>query len=306
MNLQEISAALGGNLIGDPDYTVTRVASLTQCGPDTLTFILSKSALKDSPTKPIYAAVTFTELPDVLNQIVVPNPRKAMAQAILLFHPGPASTGFISPHAFIHPTAVVAESARIMEFVSVGADAEIGDDCVLYPNVTIYPHSILKNRVRIHSGSVIGSDGFGYYSDQGHFVKMPHIGRVIIHDDVEIGANTTVDRGVLDDTTIGRGTKIDNLVHIAHNTQIGENSAIAAQVGLMGHASVGSHVQIGGQAGIGAARIGDQCVIAGRAGVTRDIPPKSMVSGFPAWEHQKELRKEAWIRQQFQKRKDPK
>jgi UDP-3-O-[3-hydroxymyristoyl] glucosamine N-acyltransferase len=165
----------------------------------------------------------------------------------------------------------------------VGDDSKIGDDAGIFPNVTTYPRTEIGNRVRIHAGSIIGSDGFGYVQDGGVHRKVPQIGGVIIGDDVEIGAGVTIDRGALGPTVIGKGTKIDNLVHIAHNVEIGEHSLLCAQVGIAGSAKLGNYAVIAGQVGVaGHLKIGNQVTIASKSGVMNDIPDGEKWFGIPA------------------------
>jgi UDP-3-O-[3-hydroxymyristoyl] glucosamine N-acyltransferase len=212
----------------------------------------------------------------------------AFARAAQLLCPSPSRKPGIHPSAVVHPTArlgknttveeraVIAEGAelgentRLAAGVVIGAQVSIGRDCILYPNVTIYPGARLGDRVIVHAGAVLGSDGFGYVRDRatGHYEKFPQVGRLEIEDDVEIGANATVDRGALDLTRIGRGTKIDNLVHVGHNCQIGEDVVIAAQTGFSGSIVVEKNVVIGGQVGIGEhARIEEGVMLGGQSGV---------------------------------------
>ncbi len=302
MKLADVAAALSGTLLGDPDTAVSRIASLQTANDDTLTFVLTQSAALSLGGRPLRFAVTYTELPNIAHQIIVKNPRKALAQTIALFYPD-TTVPAISPHAIISPSATLGEHLTIYPGAVIGDNVTIGDRCIIYPNVTLYANTVIGNDVIIHAGSVIGGDGFGYYHENKQFKKIPHIGRVIIGDSVEIGANVAIDRGVLDDTIVGQGTKIDNLCHIAHNSQIGDHCAIAGQSGTVGHAVVGNHVQIGGQVGINDVIVGDGAIIAARSGVTRSVAANSMVSGFPAGDHRQELKKDAWIRSQFQKRK---
>jgi UDP-3-O-[3-hydroxymyristoyl] glucosamine N-acyltransferase len=227
--------------------------------------------------------------------LVVANPKLAFAQAAQLLHSGPA------PQAGVHPSTVVHPSARLGDSVSVGACAVIGqaqigsrthigancvlsdgvvigEDCHIHPNVTIYSDTRIGNRVIVHAGAVLGSDGFGYVRNPatGRHEKFPQIGRLEIDDDVEIGANSTIDRGALDVTHIGRGAKIDNLVHIGHNCRVGENVIIAAQSGFSGSISIGKDAVIGGQVGVGEhARIEEGVLLGGQAGVL----PKKVVRG---------------------------
>ena len=186
----------------------------------------------------------------------------------------------------IESGARVGPNAQIWAGSYIGHGAWIGADTKLYPNVTVRERVIVGKRVILHSGCVIGCDGFGYVNVVGAWKKIRQIGTVVVEDDVEIGANVTVDRARFGETVIGRGTKIDNLVQIAHNVRIGEHCAFASQVGIAGSAEIGSHVQMGGQSGsAGHLTIGAHSVVAGRGGVTKDIPPKSFVSGFPAMPH---------------------
>jgi UDP-3-O-[3-hydroxymyristoyl] glucosamine N-acyltransferase len=165
----------------------------------------------------------------------------------------------------------------------ISDDCVVGEECRLYPNVTLYPRSALGRRVRIHAGSVVGSDGFGYVFDKGEHRKVPQVGQVIIHDDVEIGANVTIDRAALGATVIGRGTKIDNLVQIAHNVTIGEHCIVVAQVGIAGSTKIGNYVTIAGQVGVaGHLRIADKVTIAAQSGVMHHIPEGQKWLGSPA------------------------
>jgi UDP-3-O-[3-hydroxymyristoyl] glucosamine N-acyltransferase len=224
--------------------------------------------------------------------LISDHPKLAFARAARLFRDGAAHDA--APHVRVHSTAVVHPSAVLAADVSLearavvsedvmvesntrigagstlGAGVRIGHDCEIYPNVTIYPGTRLGHRVIVHAGAVLGSDGFGYVRDRktGHYEKFPQVGRLVIEDDVEIGANTTIDRGALDETRIRRGAKIDNLVHIGHNCEIGEDVVIAAQTGLSGSIVIENGVVLGGQVGIGEhARIGEGVMLGGQGGV---------------------------------------
>ncbi len=231
----------------------------------------------------------------------MPNSRIAFAQALPLFFPDPLIQPGIHPPAVIAASAQVDPSAHVGAYcvigdgavigagsvlhprVTLGAEAEVGSECVLFPGVTIYHRCQIGHRVRLHAGAVVGSDGFGYVLDQGEHRKVPQVGNVIIHDDVELGANVTVDRGTLGPTVIGRGTKIDNLVQIGHNVQLGERCIVVAQVGIAGSTKIGSDTQIGGQVGIaGHLKIGDHVQIAAQSGVMHDIPSDEKWFGSPA------------------------
>jgi UDP-3-O-[3-hydroxymyristoyl] glucosamine N-acyltransferase len=233
--------------------------------------------------------------------LVVKNPRLAFAQALRLFHERPYVPGGISeravvgtgvvlgPDPTVHAYAVISDGARIgcrvtlYPGVFIGANSVIGDDVVIHPNVTILESVAIGSRVIIHSGTVIGSDGFGFVTDGGRHHKIPQVGGVIIEDDVEIGAICTVDRATLGNTVIRKGTKLDNMVHIAHNVTIGEHCLFAAQVGIAGSSTLGSYVVMGGQAGaVDHITIGDRVMVGGGSGVTRDMDAGQVVAGFPA------------------------
>ncbi|HZL13355.1 MAG TPA: UDP-3-O-(3-hydroxymyristoyl)glucosamine N-acyltransferase, partial [Verrucomicrobiae bacterium] len=233
--------------------------------------------------------------------IQVPNARVAFAKVLGLFFPEKSFA------AGIHPTAIVAASAKIDasvyvgphcvigERVKIGArtvlqcgnfigdDSQIGDNVNLFPNVVLYPQSQIGNRVRIHAGTVIGADGFGYVLDGEIHRKIPQIGKVVIGDDVEIGAGVTIDRGALGSTLIGQGTKIDNLVQIAHNVEIGAHCLLVAQAGIAGSSKLGNYVVLAGQVGIGGhLKIGNQATIAAQSGVMNDIADGEKWFGYPA------------------------
>jgi UDP-3-O-[3-hydroxymyristoyl] glucosamine N-acyltransferase len=229
------------------------------------------------------------------------NPRVAFAKLLALFFPpnkfeaGIHPTAIISKSASVHPTAHIGPWCTIADQVRIGArsvlqggnhigaDSSIGEDTRLLPNAVVYPRSIIGNRVTIHSCTIIGSEGFGYVFDQGVHRKIPQIGNAIIQDDVEIGANVTVDCGALGSTIIGKGTKIDNLVQIGHNVIIGEHCIIISQVGIAGSTKIGSYTTLAGQAGIaGHLKIGSQVTVGAQSGVMSDIPDGEKWVGSPA------------------------
>jgi UDP-3-O-[3-hydroxymyristoyl] glucosamine N-acyltransferase len=231
----------------------------------------------------------------------VANPRLAFAKALAAFFPEPKFAAGIHPSsvlaasAQVDPTAHIGPHCTIGERVKIGArtvlqagnfigdDSVVGDETNLFPNVTVYPRTQIGRRVRIHAGAVIGSDGFGYVFDSGIHRKVPQIGKVVIGDDVEIGSNTSVDRGALGSTVIGQGTKIDNLVQIGHNVEIGEHSILCAQVGIAGSAKLGKYCVLAGQVGIaGHLKIGNQVTIGSKSGVMHNIPDGEQWLGIPA------------------------
>ena len=240
--------------------------------------------------------------------VCVPNARIAFAKVLPLFFPEPTYAPGIHPSALIAPTAQVDGSAHIGPYcvveegvrvgarsvlaamIHVGAGVHIGEDTRFYPRVTIYPRSRIGNRVTIHAGAVIGSDGYGYVLDQGTHRKIPQVGDVVIQDDVEIGANVTIDRGALGSTVIGKGTKIDNLVQVAHNVQIGQHSILVAQVGIGGSTTIGDGVTLAGQVGIADhVEIESGTIVGAQAGVPGKLK-KGVYLGSPAKPYRETLR----------------
>ena len=300
MKVEEIARLVSGQTQGDPSREIRGVAGLERAGPDELTFAEGARILKQAGSSRA-GCILVTEKGSLSGQttIAVKQPKLAFIRAAeVLLPPRKAEPG-------VHATAIVAPSANLSTDVSVGAHAVIEDgvsigsktcigagvflgrgvevaaDSVLYPRVSVYPGVRIGNRVVIHAGTVIGSDGFGYVFAEGCHQKFPQLGQVIIEDDVEIGSNTTIDRGSLGDTVIGEGTKIDNLVQIAHNVRIGRHCAIAAQTGISGSVEIGNYVFIGGQVGIGdKARIEDQAMLGGGA---RILPGKIVRRGTFMW-----------------------
>jgi UDP-3-O-[3-hydroxymyristoyl] glucosamine N-acyltransferase len=293
-SLQEIADALGARLIGDGQVEVNAVASMEAAGRGDLIFVEDQkhlsAALRSSASAVIagdFAATLAAGRPLLISH----HPKLAFARAARMLQDGSAygdTSGKVHSSAEVHPTAVlspgvsVAAHAVVNEAVRIGGDTgiaagcaigagvAIGSGCQIYPNVTIYPGTTLGDRVIVHAGAVLGSDGFGYVRDpkSGRYEKFPQVGRLVIEDDVEIGANATVDRGALDETRIRRGAKIDNLVHIGHNCNIGEDVVIAAQTGLSGSIVIENAAILGGQVGIGEhARIGEGVMLGGQGGV---------------------------------------
>ncbi len=298
----EIAKLLAGEVLGDVNATLTGFAAADAAKPGDLTFAENEeffAAAENSLATAVIADARFTSTMKIV--IRVAQPRLAFAKAIAVFFPEPklpagihstavvAKSAQVDPSAYIGPHCVVGERVKLGANVvlqsgnSVGDDAVLGDDVNLFPNVTIYPRTQIGKRVRIHAGAVIGSDGFGYVLDGGIHRKVLQIGNVVIGDDVEIGANVTVDRGALGSTVIGKGTKIDNLVQVAHNVQIGEHCIIISQVGIAGSTKIGNYVILAGQAGLaGHLKIGNQAIVAAQAGVMLDIPDGGKWLGSPA------------------------
>jgi UDP-3-O-[3-hydroxymyristoyl] glucosamine N-acyltransferase len=288
---KEIADFVQARLLGDETVQLTGISSVQSAGPGDLVFVDDeknfRAALESQASAVIvgeFAAGKTISKPLLLSL----QPRRAFVRAAQLLFPRPERKPGVHPSAIAHASAQLAKNVTVEERVVIGEDAHIGEstrigagsvigarvsigcNCDLYPNVTIYPGVRLGDRVIVHAGAVLGSDGFGYVRDQatGRYEKFPQIGRLEIEDDVEIGANTTIDRGALDVTRIGRGAKIDNLVHIGHNCQIGEDVVIAAQTGLSGSITIEKNVVLGGQVGIGEhARIEEGVMLGGQGGV---------------------------------------
>ena len=280
--VKELAEAIGARVIGDDRVELSGVASMTSAKVRDIVFVENEkhlqSALESNATAVI--AGSFAENAAASKPLLIAsNPRLAFARASQLLSANLRRQEGTHPSAVVLPSAKIAESVVIDPWTFVGENAaSIGEDCKIYPRVTIYPRTRIGNRVIVHAGAVLGSDGFGYVRDpaNGSYEKFPQIGLLIIEDDVEIGANTTIDRGALETTRIGRGTKIDNLVHIGHNCQIGENVIIAAQAGFSGSITIEDNVILGGQVGIGEhAHIGEGVMIGGQGGVL----PKKILRG---------------------------
>lgn len=189
----------------------------------------------------------------------------------------------IGPHCVVESGAVIGDRTVLVALCYVGTGCELGTDCLLYPQSSLREYSRLGNRVILHNGAVVGSDGFGYVKEAGHWKKVPQVGIVVLGDDVEIGANTTIDRARFGETRIGNGAKLDNLIQIAHNVSVGEDTAMAAQVGVSGSSHIGARVQMGGQVGMaGHLKVGNDAVVMAQSGVTKDIPAAAVVFGTPA------------------------
>jgi UDP-3-O-[3-hydroxymyristoyl] glucosamine N-acyltransferase len=312
ITLRQIHDVVGGELVGSPHVSVTNLAGFEEAGPNDLTFVTGDRILKTGRPTSAGILLAHRRLTEIANShIVVPNPTLAFAQAARAFFcPVSPPRGVdpslvrgsdtqIGPDASIWPRVTLGDrvtiGARVTLYpgVFIGSDSNIGDDARLYPNVVVREGCTIGARVIIHSGTVIGADGFGYVQDHGQHYKIPQLGGVTIEDDVELGANVTVDRGTLGQTIIKQGTKIDNLVQIAHNVTIGAHSILVAQVGIAGSTVVGHHVMIGGQAGLADHLvIGDHVMIAARAGVNRGLEPNQIVSGAPVMPH------EVWVKAQ--------
>jgi UDP-3-O-[3-hydroxymyristoyl] glucosamine N-acyltransferase len=298
----DIAERVQGEVIGDGSLAITGFTSADRARSGDLTFAEKGAffaAAEASAASAILVSGPFTSAGKVI--IRVANARIAAAKVLSLFFPleaavpGIHASACIAPSAEIDATAQVGPGCVVEAGVRIGArsrlkagnhvgrDCRLGDDVCLFPNVVLYPRTEIGNRVVIHAGTVIGSDGYGYVFDQGRHLKMPQVGNVIIHDDVEIGANAAIDRAALGSTVIGQGTKIDNLVHVAHNVVMGQHCLVMGQVGFAGSTQLGDYCVIASQSGIsGHLKLGRQVTVGGKSGVMRDVPDGETVLGFPA------------------------
>lgn len=298
----EIAQQLGGVVVGDASTLITGFSSTDGARAGDLTFAENHIYFERAEKSVASAVLVSGELKSASKTLIcVPNARVAFAKVLPLFFPEPKFPAGVHPSAVVHSTAQIDPTAHIGPLCAVGervkvgprvvleggnhvaADSQIGEGTRLFPNVTVYAHSMIGARVRIHGGAVIGSDGFGYVPDQGVHRKVPQVGNVIIHDDVEIGANVTIDRGALGSTVIGKGSKIDNLVQIGHNVVVGEHSIVVAQVGVAGSTKLGKHVTLAGQVGLaGHLKIGNDVTVSAQSGVMSNIPDGEKWLGSPA------------------------
>jgi len=302
LTASQIAEQLRGVVLGDGTVEITGFATADLARPGDLTYAENEdyfAEAEQSQATAILVSGPFSSAKKVL--IRVTNARVAVARLLPLFFspethlPGihasavVAISAQIDPTAHIGPNCVVGARVRIgarsvlMGSNHIGYDCQIGDDTCLFPNVAIYAQCQIGHRVNIHAGTVIGSDGYGYVFDEGRHRKVLQVGNVIIHDDVEVGANTAIDRAALGSTVIGQGTKIDNLVHIAHNVVVGRHCLIMGQVGFAGSTQLGDYCVIASQSGIaGHLKLGQQVTVGAKSGVMRDIPDKGTVLGLPA------------------------
>ena len=313
--LGELADYLGGTVAGDENKTVTGVASLDDAADHQITFLANP---RYAPKVALTGAGAVVLPPGAerhgRNAVHVANPYLAFAKLLTLFHVAPREPKGILEGAHvgrnvtlgsdvtIYPGAVIGDGTTLGDRVTVYPGVvlyegvTLGNDVTLHANVVVYQGCRIGNRVTIHAGTIIGSDGFGYAPDGDGFYKIPQLGIVVIEDDVEIGANTTIDRAALAATVIGRGTKIDNLVMIAHNCVIGENCTIVSQVGISGSTKLGKRVTLAGQVGVaGHLEIGDNVMVGAKSGIPGNLPAGSMVSGIPAYNHRDWLRVSAMV-----------
>lgn len=308
--LQTLAERLGGRVVGDPRARVRGITDADEAGPEDISVVFGPRAAeraRRSSAGALVAGAGIGPLPVPL--IEVSDPRRALIELLHWFHPPQCSLGDVHPRAVVAPgarlgqgvsvgpgavigeRAVLEEGVRVHAHVVVGEDCRVGRDTEIFPQVTLYPGTWIGRRVRIHAGTVIGSDGFGYLAaEDGTRVKIPQVGRVEIGDDVEIGANCTIDRASLGTTRILTGTKIDNLVQVGHNCRIGQHCVLVAQVGISGSVVIGDHCTLAGQVGVGDhVTLADRTVVGGQSGVVRDLASGRYL-GYPAMESTQALR----------------
>lgn len=313
--VRQIAELVAGEVDGDASRQVEGVASVDRAGPTDVTFVVSERHARRLGPRSVGACLISPDMELEANgtsYIRVESPELAFSQLLGIFHPEHR------PDPGVHPTAIVGRGTRIGPGASIGPYVTIGEDTVIGSGTQVGPHTHIDDdvvigqncrigsgctilhdtavgdRVRIYTGVRLGVDGFGYTPGADGLIRIPQVGRCIIHDDVEIGSNCTIDRGALGDTVVGEGTKIDNLVHVGHNVKIGNGCIIVAQVGVAGSVEVGSGTQLGGQAGIaGHLTIGPGTRIAAQAGVIGNVPGGQTYSGYPARPHREALRASA-------------
>lgn len=318
--LADLHARVGGRIVGDGSVPISRVSAIDDATSDALTFatdekyyaaaLASKAAAilvdagvpidEAAATKPLLVIENArAALASFLSTLKTPRPRGPFVHPTAVVEDG-AIVGervYIGAHAYVGAHAKIGDGTTISPHAYVGSDVTIGEETWLHPHATVHERCAVGSRVVLHSGCVIGSEGFGWAFIEGRLERIPQIGNVVLGDDVEVGANTCIDRAQTGSTTVGTGTKIDNLVQIGHNCRIGKHCAIAAQTGFAGSTSVGDYVKIAGQVGTrGHMHIGSRATVAGQSGVWGDVAEGAMISGNPARDHRETLRNEVNVR----------
>jgi UDP-3-O-[3-hydroxymyristoyl] glucosamine N-acyltransferase len=305
MKLKELAAFTGGIVSGDPEVEITGVSGIKDAAAGDITLVADKRNLEYVPASAASAFIVKKEIKDLKkSMLIADNPYLVFAKALEAVHARPYKPSGVSEKAIIgesvsmgedisiHPLAYIGSNVSlgarvtISTGVYIGEDVSIGDDSFIHPNTTIREKVTIGKKVTIHSGTVIGSDGFGYVPDKESLYKIPQIGGVVIEDNVEIGANVTIDRATTGNTIIGSGSKIDNLVHLAHNVKLGKNCILIAQVGISGSVEIGDGAILAGQVGVrDHITIGSNAKVGAKSGVGRDIPENQVCSGNPAIPH---------------------
>lgn len=315
IRLRDIASELGLGFEGDGDLVITGVAGLKEAGEGDISFLANPKYASELKATAASAVVVGEGVDSPCPGVIrADNPYHAFSRIMWMFAPRPdipkgvadgahvddsaviADSASVMPNAFIAPGARVGEDTTVYPGVYIGHGSSVGNGCIIYPNVTIRDGVRIGDRVIIHPGCVIGGDGFGFATLGGTHHKIPQVGGVVIEDDVEMGSNTTIDRGALEDTVIGRGTKIDNLVMIAHNVKIGPDCLIVAQVGISGSVVIGHHVVLAGQVGVvGHITIEDGVQVGAKSGVMKNLKESEGYSGIPAMPHKTWLKSQAVV-----------
>lgn len=312
MKLKEIAKIINGEIVGESEVEITGVSSISEAGEGDITYLSDNKWLKQLKSCNAAAVIIREPVSDVRKpQIIAKNPQLSFSKLLSIFYVKPHPYKGISNQAFVSDKALIGKNVTIYPFayisegaeigaetiiypgVFIGEDTKIGNSCLIYSNVTIREQIIIGNRVIIHAGAVIGADGFGYVFDNGIHHKIPQIGSVVIEDDVEIGANSTIDRATTDKTVIGKGTKVDNLVQIGHNVRIGKNVIIVAQTGIGGSSEIGDGVILGGQSAVSDhSTIEAGAMFGGRSGIVGKVS-RGIYSGAPIIPHREWLKASA-------------
>lgn len=311
MKLSEIASRLGAELVGDGDVEITGVAGIEHARPDQITFIANPKYAPLAKSTKAAAILVEPDFPALEGTATlrIKNCYRAFAQTISLFYTAPKYTPGIHATAVIDPSAAIGDRAHVGAYVVIGADVVVGDDAVILPHTVIYQGARLGHRffahahavvrefcrlgddVTLQNGAIIGSDGFGYARDGSAWVKIVQSGAAVLADRVEVQANACVDRASIGETSIGAGSKIDNLVQVGHGSTVGENTLLCAQVGLAGSTEVGDRVILAGQVGVaGHCKVGDGAVATAQSGIPSDVAPGAVVSGYPAMDNRQWLR----------------
>lgn len=313
IKIADLGQQLGADVVGDGQLEICGVRPLDSAGEEHLSFLHNPKYVDEA--KSSKAGAILAADPEILpgrNVLVCPEPYLALAHALEIFHPVARPEPGVHLSAVVADTVSLGEGASVGPLVSISADSTIGDrsavgagcvlgrgveigiDCILHPRVVVEDNCRIGDRCIIHSGTVIGSDGYGFATVAGIHHKVPQVGVVVVEDDVELGANVCVDRAALGETRIGKGTKVDNLVQIAHNVEVGEHCLLVAQTGISGSTRIGHHVVFAGQSGCsGHLNIGNGAVLTARAAAYRDVPDGATVSGAPARPHREWLKANA-------------
>lgn len=302
---QQIAGFLNGTIEGDPEVKVCNFSKIEEGKPGTLTFLANPKyehyiyETKASiilvnndfiPAAPINSTLikvanAYTALAMLLNIVEQSKTKKSGidSTAFIAVSAKVGEDAYVGNFAYIGENVTLGKNCKVYPYAYIGDHVTVGDNCIFYPHVTIYNSCIIGSRCIFHAGVVIGSDGFGFAPEGDLYKKIPQLGNVIVEDDVEIGANTTIDRAVMDSTIIRKGVKLDNLIQIAHNVEIGENTVMAAQVGIAGSVKVGKHCMFGGQVGLaGHLKIGDHVNLGAQSGIISDIKDGETIMGTPA------------------------